>query len=93
MESLGKLFVATFDLVEAEGRSLKRSIVRLALAMGIGAGALVVAILGIIFLLLGIYRLIAEQVGPGWAGVIFGLGAIGVAGGLLWWARLMIHKK
>jgi len=93
MESLAKLFVATFDLVEAEGRSLKRSVIRLCLALGIGLIGLVVAIFGLVFLLMGIYRLLAAQIGPGWAGVVFGLGAIGVAGGLLWWARLMIHKK
>lgn len=90
MEALANLFIATADLVEAEGRSLRRQMVRLATAAAMILVAALLALFGFGFLLYGLFWLLAEQMSGPAAAACFGLVAVGLSGGIAWIARQMI---
>lgn len=92
MEALANLMIATVDLVEAEGRSLRQSIVRLGVAAALALVALLVAVFGVVFVLLGIYRFLATTMSEPAAAVTFGVLALAAAGGLTWWARSVLKR-
>ncbi|HEC16653.1 MAG TPA: hypothetical protein ENI99_08820 [Sedimenticola sp.] len=72
------------DLLEAEGRALKHSAVRTAVAMACVAVAGVLALVGIGFCLWAGYQYLALVSGPIAASLICGLVIIAVAGGFAW---------
>ncbi|HEX3359229.1 MAG TPA: hypothetical protein VHS31_19785 [Tepidisphaeraceae bacterium] len=90
LESIANMMIATMDLVEAEGRSLHKQLVRLATAMGLMIIGLLLALLGIGFLLYGFFCLVAQQMSAPAAAVVFGTVAVCIAGGVVWTAREMI---
>lgn len=93
MEAIANLVIATADLVEAEGRALRRGIVRLGVAAATALIALLIAGFGVVFVLLGVYRYLATLMPPPAAAVVFGAMALVVAGGLTWWARRILARR
>lgn len=91
MEALANLMVATAELVEAEGRSLRRHLLRLSISAALVMVAALVALFGIGFLLYGLFWLMAEQMSGPATAAIFGMVAVGLAGGIAWIARQMIR--
>jgi hypothetical protein len=75
MEYLAQLSVAVAEMFEAEGRSLRRNLVRLAIAIGFGCALLLLAVAGLGFILFGIFLLLAESMSRGDAAMITGLAA------------------
>jgi hypothetical protein len=90
MEALANLVVATADLMEAEGRSLRRHLIRLGTAAALIFIAALLGLFGIGFLLYGLFWLLAEQMSGPAAAACFGLVALGLAGGIAWTARRII---
>lgn len=90
MESLANLVVAAADLMEAEGRSLRRQLTRLGTAATLLIVAALLGMFGIGFLLYGLFWLLAEQMSNPAAAACFGLVALGLAGGIAWTARKII---
>lgn len=90
MEALANMLVATADLMEAEGRSLRRHLVRLGAAATVILVAGLLGLFGIGFLLYGLFWLLAEQMSGPAAASCFGLVALSLAGGLAWTARRII---
>ncbi len=64
MEALANMLIATFDLVEAEGRALHRRLVRLGAATAMLLVGFLVALAGIGFILFGLYGLLAQSMCP-----------------------------
>ena len=74
MEAFVRLVVATFELLEAEGRVLKEQLVRIAIAMALGIIIVVLSIAGLAFLLYSLFRLLATSpLTPTGASAVFGL--------------------
>jgi hypothetical protein len=73
MESIARLVVASTELIEAEGRALKRAIGRLMMAAGVGVVALVMVLIGLGFVLAGLFGFLARAVGWPGAALIFGV--------------------
>jgi len=76
MEFLAQLGVAAVELFEAEGRALRRSLVRLAVALGFGLVLLLLALTGLGFLLYGVFLMLSQLTSPADAAVIMGLAAL-----------------
>ncbi len=91
MEALANMLIAAFDLVEAEGRALHRNLVRLGLAAVMVLVGSLVALLGLGFILTGVYWWLAQQMPAPEAAIVFGLIALGVSGLCLWTARNLIQ--
>jgi membrane protein DedA with SNARE-associated domain len=92
MESLSRLVVASTDLIEAEGRALKQSAARFLLAIGLGAVALALVLVGCGFLLYGGYRFLAQYLNDFGAALVFGVVAMGLATAALFVARSTLRK-
>lgn len=90
MESIANMLVATVNLVEAEGRTLRRQLVRLGIATAMILCAAALAIIGVGFLLYGLQRVLAEAVSAPVAAAVFGGVALALAGGLLWTVRKLV---
>ena len=75
MEIIAKLGVAVAELFEAEGRSLRRNLMRLVIGIGFGIVLLLLALAGLGFLLYGIYLLLAESMSHADAAMLTGLSA------------------
>lgn len=80
METIAKLVISTAEFVEAEGRVLKRQVVRLAAMAGLSIVALVAVIVGFVMIMTGCYQALAHFLGPASASLI--MGAIWLAAGL-----------
>ena len=91
MEALANMMIATAELMEAEGRSLRRHLIRLGTAIALLCVAAFLGLLGIGFLLYGLFWLLAEQMSNPSAAACFGVVAVGLAGGVAWTARRMIR--
>jgi hypothetical protein len=84
MEWLAQLGVATAELFEAEGRTLRRNLIRLAMAIGFGVVLLLLALTGLGFLVYGVYLRLAEIMPAPDAAVSMGAAALlAAAGGVL----------
>lgn len=89
MEYLARLSVAVAELFEAEGRSLMRNLVRLAMAIGFGCALLLLALAGLGFILFGIFLLLAEVMPRGDAALVTGLAAFIFSGAGVFCIRQM----
>ncbi len=76
MESLVRLIVAAFELVEAEGRMLRDQLVRIAIAMALGVIIVILAMTGIGFLLFSLFQFLARPLTPAGAAAVFGVVAL-----------------
>lgn len=90
MEALAKMLVATVDLFEAEGRTLRRHLIRLTTAVTLILVAALLALFGVGFLLYGLFWLLAEQMSSPAASACFGVVTLGLAGGIAWTVRRII---
>ena len=90
MQTLGHLMVATFELVEAEGRMLRRHLIRLSAAAALAIFAFLLSVVGIAFVMFGLFRALANAMNVPLAAIIFGVVALGLAGGALWSIRKII---
>lgn len=79
MESVVRLLVASFELVEAEGRVLRQQVIRVGIALGLGIIIVILALAGMGFLLYGAFYLLAGPLGTGGAAIVFGLIAVALA--------------
>ncbi|CAN5596105.1 hypothetical protein BH10PLA1_BH10PLA1_14640 [soil metagenome] len=86
MESIVKLVLAAFELVEAEGRMLREQLVRIAMAMALGILIILLALTGLGFLLFSLFQFLAasSSLSPAGAAAVFGTIALllAIAGGL-----------
>lgn len=92
MESLSRLMVAGTDLIEAEGRALKRGAARFLLAIGLGAVAIALVLIGFGFLLYGGFRFLAQYLHDFGSALVFGVVAMALALGTLVVARQTLNK-
>ena len=76
MEWLAQFGIATAELFEAEGRSLRRNLIRVAIALGFSLVLLVLALGGLGFLMFGVYLRMAEIMPPPDAAVVLGACAL-----------------
>jgi hypothetical protein len=79
MEALARVLVSGAELVEAEGRMLKRQVLRLAIALGLGLAALVLGLAGVGFLLAALFLALAQPLGYAGAAAVFGAVALVLA--------------
>ena len=73
MESFARMIVASFELVEAEGRVLKQQLLRMAIAIALGIIVTILTITGLAFLIWGLFEMLAIKTNTATAAVIFGL--------------------
>lgn len=90
MEALANMIVAAADLVEAEGRELRRQFLRATVAVAAGIVGLLMTLLGLGFLMLGLYRLLARELSEPAAAGIFGLVALIIAAGAIWLTQRLL---
>lgn len=86
---LSEFIVRLADLVEAEGRSLRHSTVRVALAIGLVVVATGAASVGLGLLVTAVYLAIANQIGPAPGAAIAGTVSLAAGGVLVWLVRKM----
>lgn len=92
MESISRLVIASTDLIEAEGRALRKSAARFLLAVGLGGVAVLLLLIGFGFLLYGGYRFLAQYLNDFGSALVFGIVAMGFALGTLLFARMTLRK-
>jgi hypothetical protein len=81
VESLVRLVVSGFELLEAEGRMLREQLVRIAIAMAIGVIIVLLAMVGLAFLLFSLFRWLATSpLTPTGASAVFGIISLVLAG-------------
>lgn len=78
METLARLVVNVVDLAEAEGRSLRRSLVHFFITLGLSAATALLTVFGMAFIVYGVFGLLRRAVGPEFSALIIGLLAIGL---------------
>jgi hypothetical protein len=83
-QSLSDIFIAVVDLIEAEGRLLRRGVVITAVALGVVVASFVVMIGGIAYLFGGVYETLEIWMHSGLAKLITGVLAIAVPGAVIW---------
>jgi len=83
---LADIVIALADLVEAEGRALRRSVVRTSLGIAFLRAATLMLVLGLGLCLWGIYQWLSSAMGPAGAASFIGALALLFSGGLVWLA-------
>ncbi len=91
MESLARFLVAVSELFEAEGLVLKRQVVRLCLAAGLGLIILGLVTAALSFFLFSLYRVLAGPLTPTGAIVAVGAVAMLLASGMFLYARRLLR--
>jgi uncharacterized membrane protein YqjE len=90
MESLARMMVAGLEVVEAEGRVLKQQVMRLAIAIALGIIVTIMLIMGLAFLVWGLFLFLAKPLGQAGAATVFGLVAIVTALAGAWIVRAIL---
>jgi hypothetical protein len=88
VEALARFVVHLAELLEAEGRAVRASVLGVLTAAAMLLLAAAVGMGGVALIFVGLYCAV-RPVGAAWASVITGLTALMVGGGLLWIARRM----
>lgn len=91
MESLARFFVTVTELFEAEGLELKRQLVRLIVAAGIGLIILGLVVTGLGFLLFSLFRVLAARLTPTGAALTLGVVAMLLAWGAVLYVRRLLR--
>ena len=81
--------MAVADLLEAEGRALRRSTARLGGSLVLFALAGLLAAGGLCLCLWGLYQYLAVSLGGSAAALLTGVTTVAIAGGLLWIGQRM----
>lgn len=91
MKSLAQCFIAAVEVIEAEGRDLRRQLHRTGLSLILLTAGACFAVAGIAMLLASLYLALSDRLGHETA--LFFIGATSVAFGLLvvWFSRKLIH--
>lgn len=84
LNRLADFIIALVELLEAEGRALRRGVVRLAQALALGVGALVMAAGGAALLLWAFYQWMTAEVGYPANAAATGVVTLIAAGGMAW---------
>lgn len=92
MEALANMMIATVNLVEAEGRALRRQAVRFVWTVALIIGAAVIGMIGVGFVLAGLYWLLTEQLTAPQAAILFGIIALVLAGAIAWIAHGLMRN-
>jgi hypothetical protein len=92
MEALANLMIATVDLVEAEGRALRRQAVRFLWTVALILVASVMGAVGVGFVLAGLYWLLSAQLSAPEAAILFGIIALALAGAIAWIAHGLMRN-
>jgi protein-S-isoprenylcysteine O-methyltransferase Ste14 len=90
LKPISEFIVRLFDLIEAEGRAVRRSIERLGLGLSLTVVAAVLILLGCLLVLTGVWLGLGKEIGEAWASAITGVLMLALAGGVLWWAGRMM---
>lgn len=91
MEALAHMLVAATDLVEAEGRVLRNQLLRVTISVVAGLLSIVLAFVGVGFLLYGFFLFMAEHISRPATAMIFGIVTASLALGALWTARKLLR--
>jgi hypothetical protein len=83
---MAELVIAVADLLEAEGRSLRRSAVRTGWGLGLVTVASVLLLAGLVLCLAALYDALAAQLGSVAAKLGTGLAGLALAGVAAWLA-------
>lgn len=85
--ALAELLISAVELVELEGRSLRRKVQGLmqSLVMMLAAGAMLIA--ASVWLTWALFTALATALSPALAGLIIGVVSLLLAGGFLWLSR------
>ncbi len=73
METLARFIVSAVDVVEAEGRVLRREVFRLTVTLGLTLVSLLLAATGLGFLVFGIFQGLSIALGPAWGSITMGM--------------------
>jgi hypothetical protein len=84
LSSLVDILIALLDLLEAEGRALRRATTRLWWGLAFIVLAEALAAVGIGLCLWAVYQYVVFPLGPATAALLTGLLALLVAGGVVW---------
>ena len=84
MKALTELFISAVELVEAEGRDLRRWALRVGVSLSLVLAAVLLGTLGVLALLGAVFVAVKDSIGPAWALVITGV-AILICSGVAWW--------
>jgi hypothetical protein len=90
VEPLARLFIAANELLEAEGRVLKRQAARLLLAAAVGLIVVFLVLFALAYLQYSLYRAFADRLSPALAALIVGGSSLLLAlAGLLYIRKLL----
>lgn len=81
MEVLARMVISTAELLEAEGRVLRRQVLRVAWAIAVVLLTAGFAVIGAAFLLYGLFGLLARWITPAGSSAVFGVIALALAAG------------
>lgn len=84
LNSIGALIVAFFDLLEAEGRLLRRGVTNLWYSLVLVAIAGLLVLIGLALWVWAAYEFVAPQAGSGTGALVAGLVAMVEAGIAIW---------
>lgn len=85
MKALADLFLSAVELVEAEGRDLRRWALRFGVSLSLVLAAVILATLGVLTLLAALFVALKDtSLGTAWSLVITGV-AILICAGVAWW--------
>lgn len=87
LEAIADVFIAALELLEAEGRSARRAVVRAAGSVALIGAALVLLIGAVALLAWALVTALYPVVPPPLARLSVGIAVLIVAGGLAWAAR------
>lgn len=87
MQKITELVVRIADLLEAEGRLLRATTMRLATGIALLIIAASTAAVGLIFIISAVFIAVAERAGTAAGAATTGLLALGLGGLLAWLAR------
>jgi hypothetical protein len=85
-KQLSELTVRVFDLVEAEGRVLRKVLARLGLGLSLTIVAAALVLVGVVLVLAAVWIGVDEKAGHAWASLVSGLLCLVIAAGMLWGA-------
>jgi hypothetical protein len=84
VSAISKFIVRVADLVEAEGRVLRREVVTIGILLVTALGAAMTALGGAAMLVVALFLSLSPAAGPAWAATICGAVLLCAAGGLAW---------
>jgi hypothetical protein len=90
---ISELIVRVADLVEAEGRLLRKVVARMGLSLSLTMAAAALVLVGGVLLLAALWLAVAKPLGPALASVVSGIAALLLALGLLLIAARLNNEK